>query len=687
MQACDRCRRRKSGCDKEQPSCGLCVKAGVTCVYSDRSKEPPIRQDVIEKLERRLRQTEATNRALTARLAASKSQVVANASTTQNSQVQEHQNEVSDEVSFLSLNAGGERQFLGSTSGVLFADLIRSAIRADAPNTPGASEVGPTPVSELTTNISRHGPPGSSREAPPLVQENVARELHDAYFHHDHLCYPILSQEPAMASLRDIYADPTALENKPFETFCFYMVMAISTSSLQKLHWQSLPEAELYHSHATSRLSDIFALGGLPALQAILLLCQYQLTSSTQKTSTSLWHMVGMAARMCFEMGLHREEAYNYQLDSTSAPHRRWLWCVLAMDRVVSITLGRPFAIQLEDVSLKLPTDALENGNSLHTEQQRDAVFAHITQYRILCGKIMSSLHRGRHTNDEVSALAAQASLANDLEEWRSKTDTIFASEGSSNSAKFSSFLTVEWYEMIYHNALLMLYRPSPALPLSSSRATVAVPIIYNSAKQAIGYYAHLHELQRINYTWITLRSVFMAGLSFVYAAGQHFRTKKSPLTQLSHILESDPSIMEIVNICRSCSNVLVAVSERGNIPRHCHRVFDRLSDAVLKDAVDYHTSPVVNNPPPGPAPVPLFNNNPSQDSATDYPMEMVPSGGWNYNDAVPSSILAVDDVFRDCFDDLQHFHESAFGEDPIGQLSQDWLGQIGGMQLPDSLT
>ncbi|CAG8372351.1 unnamed protein product [Penicillium salamii] len=688
MQACDRCRRRKSGCDKEQPSCGVCVKAGVTCVYSDRSKEPPIRRDVIEKLERRLRQTEATNRALTARLAASKSpQVVANAPTTQNSQVQEHQNEVSDEVSFLSLNAGGERQFLGSTSGVLFADLIRSAIRADAPSTPGSSEIGPTPVSELSTKTSRHVLPGSSREAPPLVLESVARELHDAYFHHDHLCYPILSLESAMASLRDIYADPTTLERKPFETFCFYMIMAISTSNLQKLHWQSLPEAELYHTHAISRLNDILALGGLQALQAILLLCQYQLTSSTQRTSTSLWHMVGMAARMCFEMGLHREEAYHYQLDSTSTLHRRWLWCVLAMDRVVSITLGRPFAIQLDDVSLKFPTDVLENGGSLHTEQHRDAVFAHITQYRILCGKIMSSLHRGRHTNNETSALAAQATLANDLKDWRSRTKTIFPIESPSSAAKLSSFLTVEWYEMIYHNALLMLYRPSPALPLSSSRATVAVPIIYNSAKQAIGYYAHLHELQRINYTWITLRSVFMAGLSFVYAAGQHFRTKKSPFTQPSPILDSDPSIMEIVNICRSCSNVLVAVSERGNIPRHCHRVFDRLSDAVLKDAVDYHTSPVMSQPPGPSAPVPLFNNNPSHGPATEYAMEILPSEGWNFNDAVPSSILAVDDVFRDCFDDLQHFHESAFGEDPIGQLSQDWLGQIGGVQLPDSST
>jgi hypothetical protein len=340
MQACDRCRGRKSGCDKKQPSCGVCIKAGVTCVYSDRTKEPLVRRDVIEKLERRLRQTEATNKALTARLAASRSPPNNDNSstTTRAPQSQESRNEVSDEVSFLSLNAGGERQFLGSTSGVLFADLIRSGIRADASSGAplGDPGFGPTNPSKLCTQTSRQF--AAPREAITPVLEDVARELHNSYFEHDHLCYPILSRQSLMASLRDIYADPTILQRKAYETFCFYMVMAISTLNLQKLHWQSLPEAELYHTHAVSRLNDILGLGRLEALQAILLLCQYQLTSSTQRTSASLWHMVGIAARMCFEMGLHREEAYNYPgklntSSSTCTPHRRWLWCALAMDR------------------------------------------------------------------------------------------------------------------------------------------------------------------------------------------------------------------------------------------------------------------------------------------------------------------------------------------------------------------
>jgi hypothetical protein len=358
---------------------------------------------------------------------------------------------------------------------------------------------------------------------------------------------------------------------------------------------------------------------------------------------------------------------------------------------VVSITLGRPLAIHLEDVDLALP----DCGNArfsnspqmdemtLPKEQLQTAVFVHITRYRILCGTIMVSLHRSRHSSNEHSALAAQTELANELEEWRSKTNTLNLNSYSSHGSRRSSFLTFDWYELLYHNALLMLYRPSPALPLTSSRALVAVPIIYGAAKQAISFYSHLHSLRRLNYTWITLHSVFMAGLSFVYAAGGHFRAKKTSRDQHqeSAMLKADPSILEIVNISRSCSNALVAVSERWKVPLYCHRVFDRLSDAVLKDAVDYHVSRgVATCPQPAPSP-PLLDNPPPVIVPSHFTMDGPTPSGWSIHDAGTSPLLAVDNAFRDCFNDLQHFYESSFGEDPIGQLSQDWLGQIGGLQ------
>ncbi|KAJ5706667.1 hypothetical protein N7488_006468 [Penicillium malachiteum] len=367
------------------------------------------------------------------------------------------------------------------------------------------------------------------------------------------------------------------------------------------------------------------------------------------------------------------------------------------MDRVVSITLGRPLAIHLEDVNLALPgcyaaqfptlTEQSTVNSSEH--RQRIAAFVHITRYRIICGKIMTSLHQGRHDMDESLALSRQADLFKELERWGLQTRSLSLNPcaGVSTMSWSSSFLTPEWYELLYHNALLMLYRPSPALPLDSSRASVVLPIIYASAKQSIAFYAHLHGLSRMNYTWITLHSVFMAGLSFLYATGRHFRSKKNQRQGYDlPSLGSDPSILEIVNILLSCSNVLGAVSERGSIRRQCHHVFDQLGDAVLKDAVDYHTSHETTAlPQPVPSattPRPFSNHNIEYSAmrTPDYTINNAPSGEWSLQNTGTSSFLAVDDAFRGCFDDLQHFHESAFGEDPIAQLMQDWLGQIDGM-------
>ncbi|KAJ5706668.1 hypothetical protein N7488_006469 [Penicillium malachiteum] len=261
-------------------------------------KESTVRRDIVEKLVSRLRQAEQDNRQLKGRLEALTSNAD-NVNINIPSPVTERRNDVSDEVSFLSLNAGGERQYLGSTSGLLLADLLKSAIEADkSSETLRPQNLRPVRVSSNSTLINEASSP------PP---ESLARDLHDAFFKHDHICYPILSGELAMANLGQIYADQSLLERNPFESFVFYMILAISTSNVQKLHWQSLPEAKIYQAKAISRLGIILSLGGLEALQAILLLCQYWLTSSTQETSASLWHMVGVAARMCFEMGLHRE--------------------------------------------------------------------------------------------------------------------------------------------------------------------------------------------------------------------------------------------------------------------------------------------------------------------------------------------------------------------------------------------
>ncbi|KAM5468191.1 hypothetical protein MauCBS54593_004932 [Microsporum audouinii] len=764
MQACDRCHRRKSRCDKQVPVCGPCLKANVACVYTDRSKEPTYRKEVVERLERRLRQCEATNRALAARLAAVSQQNSNNNNNNNNgngSEVsvsgqspsstsnpdtspgqgggrqqqrqrqqqqtkQEGDNEVTDEVSFLSLTAGGDRQFLGSGSGVLFANLVRATVDA-APvpiSTPARASFTPRPSH---SDNPAHGGGGGSVTFPlgspagrpegyQIPPETFARDLHHAYFEHDYLCYPFLHRPTVLAAFEQIYSDPSVLDRDVYSCFIFYMILAISSVDYHKFDWQTRPDAENFHVVALSKLTEVLQLGGIKPLQAILLLCQYRMRSPIQDTSASMWHLVGVACRICIEQGLHRESTYpprpssdRMDVDSSSSMiraevGRRCFFCVIAMDRVVSNTLGRPFGIRLSDTNTALPDPKYDlevnpPESSFHPTTDcfsRTALFVHIVRYRIICGKILFSMDNGQSTqqdSNEASALSKRDSLAAELEQWRHDTASLSLPAvdlSSTIPGDRSSFRAHEWYELLYYNALLMLYRPSPALPAISSTVPTAIQTIFTAAKQSITLYAHLHRSRRINYTWITLHAVFMAGLSYIYAVGRHFRAKRRLAMggPAGVMLDEDPSIIEIVNETRACSTVLVAVSERWSAIRHSHEVFHRLSDAVLSDAIE-----LLNNPPstttasgtqPVLSPIKIGRMASPTSLPTSHLSPMASTGmdQWPLPDPNMSPQLAVDSVLRDCFRDLQHMNEYSYGDDPICRLSQDWLGEIGGMAL-----
>lgn len=315
----------------------------------------------------------------------------------------------------------------------------------------------------------------------------------------------------------------------------------------------------------------------------------------------------------------------------------------------------------------------------------RTALFNHIISYRVICGNILSSLHNGttRTQTDEGSALAARNKFAAELAQWHRDTARLDLPDvdlSSSCLGDRSSFRSREWYEMLYHNGLLMLYRPSPALSAVSSRDPIILQTIFAAAKQSITLYAHLHRSRRINYTWITLHAVFMAGLSYIYAAGRHFRShKRGTNDSTGPILEKDPTIIEIVNDSRACSTVLAAISERWNPTKHCHDVFNRLSDAVLTDAVEYHTKGArINSLETNRQ---AFESPSMQDAAARFPGTDGLGRSWNTAE-MNLSPLAVDAVLHDCFDDLQSFQMYGCGDDPIGQLSHDWLGEIEAVPL-----
>lgn len=120
----------------------------------------------------------------------------------QNSSRQQGPGDIINEVSFLASTAAGERHYLGSTSGVLFADLVRASLDVKAPREPSSiPNHNPIPGPLIQYTHANHRDTHPSRR--------LAYELFENYFAHDHLCYPFLipSSTFAIVDLRHCRVD------------------------------------------------------------------------------------------------------------------------------------------------------------------------------------------------------------------------------------------------------------------------------------------------------------------------------------------------------------------------------------------------------------------------------------------------------------------------------------------------
>jgi len=69
------------------------------------------------------------------------------------------------------------------------------------------------------------------------------------------------------------------------------------------------------------------------------------------------WRFIGIAARMCIEMGLHRKDSLvkTFPNEAEFQQTVRIFWTVYALDRRWSFGTGMPFALQDADIDSNLP--------------------------------------------------------------------------------------------------------------------------------------------------------------------------------------------------------------------------------------------------------------------------------------------------------------------------------------------
>ncbi|KXT06414.1 hypothetical protein AC578_6067 [Pseudocercospora eumusae] len=100
---------------------------------------------------------------------------------------------------------------------------------------------------------------------------------------------------------------------------------------------------------------DTMLLGaiGVKAIRLLVMTAMYEFHRDNEGTS---WRIIGLTARLCIELGLHRRETYDAIQDESERSDTMLLfWAIYVLDRRWSFGTGMPFALQDTDIDPQLP--------------------------------------------------------------------------------------------------------------------------------------------------------------------------------------------------------------------------------------------------------------------------------------------------------------------------------------------
>ncbi|KAI9811048.1 MAG: Fungal specific transcription factor [Pycnora praestabilis] len=391
--------------------------------------------------------------------------------------------------------------------------------------------------------------------------------------------------------------------------------------------------------------------GGLEELQAVLLLAGFALL---RPVAPGLWYIIGVAVRLGVDLGLHYEDGTGIQgsngdniglgrsesthmsqssgdqqssrpslIDPKERGRREWVrdlrrrlwWCVYSFDRLVSTCVGRPFGITDQVVTTEFPSllddsyittsGFLAPPSGLESPSYKH-VAHHYFRLRLLQSEILQVLQyqQAQHAranganrgNRYMHTKIPSPFLQNfdSFRSWRIDIDRRLWEwkESAPTKAQIGVQFSIEFLELNYWQAVIMLYRQSVSVPPMLENELgppddVSSPSILNfeeredeervflkvaeAGQKVLRLYRQLHRVHLVNYTFLATHHLFMAGISFLYAIWH------------SSLVRSQLSMDDVDFTVLAATSVLGDLIEKCPPAEACRDAFDRMSKATVQ--------------------------------------------------------------------------------------------------------
>lgn len=332
-------------------------------------------------------------------------------------------------------------------------------------------------------------------------------------------------------------------------------------------------------------------------LSTLQFLCLLAIHGQRSPYGAGSWPQVRYTLTLCMELGLHRKAhrpAPSEEAFRAMELRRRVFWTAYCLDRMVSITLGRPFAISDRDIDVEMPCPDTRFMDLTDAETHISSVwsnilpFLHIIKLRRIQSRIQRLLYRAdkdiwSQNDEQKKTLDTKLdAILIDLDVWVGHIPK--APANSERSAWMydpdaSHHDSQEYFHLQYHKTLLGIFTALlPTLPKGDVRLASGL----GSAAAVCKAYKRLNQQNILSYTVTALHGCFLAGLTLVYC------------------LLKDASLFsfETIEATQACTQTLTIFAEKWKGATKYRDTFDVLSEALLKrivtplSPIDTHSGP-----------------------------------------------------------------------------------------------
>ncbi|KAH7070351.1 fungal-specific transcription factor domain-containing protein [Paraphoma chrysanthemicola] len=587
--ACQRCRRRKQKCDLKHPNCSNCESANVRCLIYHLGKHAELPRNYVTDLEAQVQKLQREVQDLRARnVSISVDSDISAPHDSFNSSIREINSTPTDEpatptnnpnhlqdlvktVRNVVVEPSKQPRFLGQSSGITLARMVMASIRTDHlpasfPQQASRNRIESRPTSDIE--------PAAKSSLPP---RHAANHLVEVYFQYRTPHLPIVERPQVEKAMRNAYLYHNASQPNDAayerDMFITYMVLAIALCNVPNPTGGTsrVLQSEGCFRSAIGWVEKVIAYSktDLESLRAVLLLAQFVSMCPWQG---SLWHLAGIALRLCIDIGLHWESE-GQALDT--APdilyERRRLWySAYQFDRILGITLGRPFGITDESMQVPLPNPwAVTRPTSGVSVPDFSIQHQQAHNHLFSMARLQSEIKHVQQSRTWPAKLAYPRpnfdSWVRDIQpriqEWHG---TIPPPDKAHPS---SIFANQAYWDAVFNDCVLLLYRPN------SSNQHVPIETLLIAHEAACNLVASIKILQRegkLDVLWRSVHQLFMAGLTIIYG-----------LWQSKEMRDRNP-ISSSISALQSCASTLSAMSETFHGAIGCRDVFDTLSSVTI---------------------------------------------------------------------------------------------------------